>query len=107
MTDGSFNGADKEGSVFDGYDEVCNATLWFVHHGLYALAREPSFGPRWFPLLGYVESIGVDKENRYEPRQYPDDWYVGTTAPLFGSALPMTVRTQITVPADFVANGVG
>ena len=30
------------------YDEVCNATLWFVHHGLYALAREPSFGPDWW-----------------------------------------------------------
>ncbi len=66
-----------------------------------------SFGPQWFPLVGYVESLGVDKDNRAEPRQYPDDWYTGVTPPAFGSALPMTVRTRITVPADFVANGVG
>jgi trehalose 6-phosphate synthase len=25
------------------YDVVCNATLWFLHHGLYELARRPRF----------------------------------------------------------------
>ncbi len=29
------------------YDVVCNATLWFAHHGLWALAREPTFGSGW------------------------------------------------------------
>ncbi len=29
------------------YDVVSNATLWFAHHGLWALAREPAFGPDW------------------------------------------------------------
>ncbi len=29
------------------YDVVCNATLWFVHHGLYDLARTPRFDLRW------------------------------------------------------------
>ncbi|MEP7381531.1 MAG: M1 family aminopeptidase [Gemmatimonadota bacterium] len=66
-----------------------------------------NFGPRWFPYLGYEPSIGVDKDNRFEPRQYPEDWYVGTTPASFGSQLPMTVRTRITVPGDFIANGVG
>ncbi len=67
-----------------------------------------SFGPSWFPYLGYVPDIGVDKDNRFEPRQYPEDWYVGPTTPAsFGSQLPMTVRTRITLPADFTANGVG
>ena len=67
-----------------------------------------SFGPRWFPYLGYEPGIGVDKDNRFEPRQYPEDWYVGPNTPAsFGSQLPMTVRTRITVPADFTANGVG
>ncbi len=67
-----------------------------------------SFGPYWFPYLGYIPEIGVDKDNRYEPRQYPEDWYVGPRTPAsFGSQLPMTVRTRITVPKDFTANGVG
>jgi trehalose 6-phosphate synthase len=29
------------------YDVVCNATLWFVHHGLFDLARRPRFDHRW------------------------------------------------------------
>jgi ABC-type transport system involved in multi-copper enzyme maturation permease subunit len=66
-----------------------------------------SFGPRWFPLVGYVEDIGVDEKNRYEPRQYPQDFWEGVTEPLFGSALPMTTRISITTPADFTANSVG
>src|SRR5690606_11785776 len=29
------------------YDVVCNATLWFVHHGLFDAARRPRFDRRW------------------------------------------------------------
>ena len=29
------------------YDVVCNAALWFVHHGLYDLARRPRFDTTW------------------------------------------------------------
>lgn len=29
------------------YDVVCNATLWFLHHGLYELARRPRFDSRF------------------------------------------------------------
>jgi trehalose 6-phosphate synthase len=29
------------------YDVVCNATLWFTHHGLFELARRPRFDERW------------------------------------------------------------
>jgi trehalose 6-phosphate synthase len=29
------------------YDVVCNATLWFVHHYLFDLARRPRFDHRW------------------------------------------------------------
>ena len=66
-----------------------------------------SFGPRWFPMLGYDDGIGVENENRAEPRQYPPGFYRGITPPAFGNALPMTVRMTITTPEDFVANGVG
>ncbi|MCC5951778.1 MAG: trehalose-6-phosphate synthase [Acidimicrobiia bacterium] len=29
------------------YDVVCNATLWFVHHGLFEAARRPRLDRRW------------------------------------------------------------
>ncbi|HVX16747.1 MAG TPA: trehalose-6-phosphate synthase [Acidimicrobiales bacterium] len=29
------------------YDVVCNATLWFAHHGLFELARRPRIDTRW------------------------------------------------------------
>jgi hypothetical protein len=65
------------------------------------------WSPQYFPVIGYVESIGVNDENRYEPRDYPDDFYHGTTRALFGSQLPMTVRTRIDLPESMHANGVG
>lgn len=30
------------------YDVVCNETLWYVHHHLFALARQPVFDPAWW-----------------------------------------------------------
>lgn len=39
------------------YDVVCNATLWFAYHGLWALAREPSFGPEWAEAWGAYERV--------------------------------------------------
>ena len=47
-------------------------------------------------------------DNSYEPRDYPDDFYVGETEPLFGwGGEPFTVRTRITTPEEYTANGVG
>jgi ABC-2 type transport system permease protein len=67
-----------------------------------------SFSPRYFPSVGYFEEIGrKEKENDYEPRQYPDDFYEGVTEPAFGSELPTTTRIAITAPADFTVNSVG
>jgi len=66
-----------------------------------------SFSSSFAPVLGYNEEIGVDKENRYEPRVYPDDFYEGRTEPLFGSASSFTTRIAITVPAEYRANSVG
>ena len=67
-----------------------------------------NFSPRWFPTIGYIESIGrKEDENGYEPRQYPDDFFEGITEPAFGSELPTTTRIAITTPPDFIANSVG
>jgi ABC-type transport system involved in multi-copper enzyme maturation permease subunit len=66
-----------------------------------------SFGPDFAPVLGYIEGIGVDKDNRYESRSYPDDFFEGITEPLFGSATAFTTRIRITAPAAYTVNSVG
>lgn len=65
------------------------------------------WSPQYFPVLGFVEGIGSDEDNAFEPRDYADDYWQAKTPALFGSERPMTVRTRIDVPEAFHANGVG
>ena len=41
------------------YDVVCNATLWFVHHGLFDLARRPRFDHRFSEAWEAYRSVNV------------------------------------------------
>ena len=67
-----------------------------------------AFTPTFVPVPGYVPGIGVDGDNSAEPPDYPDDFHEGETEPLFGwGGAPFTVRTRITTPEAFTANGVG
>lgn len=66
-----------------------------------------TFRPSFLPMLGYDGEIGVDKENRYEPRVYPEDFYEGITKPGFGTGTPFTTKVTIHVPAAYTANSVG
>jgi ABC-2 type transport system permease protein len=67
-----------------------------------------SFSPSFAPVVGYMEEIGVKKdENQYEPRVYPDDFYKGKTEAAFGSGHSFTTRIAVTGPAGFAFNSVG
>ncbi len=67
-----------------------------------------SFGPSFAPVVGYMEEIGIkEDENDYEPRDYPDDFYVGRTDVLFGVGHPFATRIAVTGPADYTFNSVG
>jgi ABC-type transport system involved in multi-copper enzyme maturation permease subunit len=66
-----------------------------------------SFRPSCAPVVGYIEDIGVDDDNRYESRVYPDDFFEGITEPLFGSAAAFTTRIRITAPEEYTLNSVG
>jgi ABC-2 type transport system permease protein len=66
-----------------------------------------SFRPSFVPVLGYDEEIGVDKDNRYEPRVYPDDFYEGVTKPAHGTGSPFTTRITVTIPEAYTPNSVG
>lgn len=66
-----------------------------------------SFSQSFVPTPGYDESIGIDKDNRYEPRVYPEDHHAGITRPVLGSRAPFTTRIRITTPETYRANSVG
>ena len=60
------------------------------------------------PWPGYASAIGVDEDNRPRPRDYPDDFHEGITEARSGwGAVPFHVRTRITTPEEYTANGVG
>jgi ABC-2 type transport system permease protein len=66
-----------------------------------------SFNPGFVPYLGYIEEIGIDKDNHYESRDYPDDFYLGETEPLIGSNHAFTTRIRVTAPEEYTVNSVG
>jgi ABC-2 type transport system permease protein len=66
-----------------------------------------SFNPSFVPVPGYDEEIGVEKQNRYEPKVYASDFYKGITQAAIGSALPGRTRIRITGPAEYTYNSVG
>ena len=66
-----------------------------------------SFSSSFVPMVGYIEEIGQEEENRVEPKQYAEDFYLKELPPLFGSATPFTLRIEISGPADYAYNSVG
>lgn len=67
-----------------------------------------SFNPSFAPVMGFREDIGVDpKENKYEPRVYPDRYYEGPTEAAWGTGTPFTTRVRVTGPAAYTLNSVG
>ncbi|MDE2710840.1 MAG: M1 family aminopeptidase [Acidobacteriota bacterium] len=66
------------------------------------------FSPTFVPVPGYLPGIGVDRDNRYDQREYPDDFYEGETEPALGwGGQPLTTRIRITAPEEYTANSVG
>ena len=67
-----------------------------------------AFAPTFAPVPGYLPGLGVDADNRYDQREYPDDFYEGETEPALGwGGNPMTTKIRITVPEEYTANSVG
>jgi ABC-type transport system involved in multi-copper enzyme maturation permease subunit len=66
-----------------------------------------SFRPSFVPVLGFSEQVGIEDDNRYEPKEYADDFYEGQTDSMLGARAPFTTRIKLTGPADFTLNSVG
>jgi ABC-2 type transport system permease protein len=66
-----------------------------------------SFRPSFAPVVGYIEQVGIEKDNKYEAKEYPDDFYLGPTDPAFGTSRPFTTHLRITAPQEYTINSVG
>jgi hypothetical protein len=56
---------------------------------------------------GFVEGIGVDRENRSEPPELPDDFWQGELEPVTGNVSAFTSRVEVVAPSAYTVNGVG
>ncbi|HEV3386911.1 MAG TPA: M1 family aminopeptidase [Gemmata sp.] len=66
-----------------------------------------SFRPSFIPVLGYIEEAGIDKENKHEEKEYPDDFYLQRKDPAFGSSRAFTTHLRISAPQEFTINSIG
>jgi hypothetical protein len=66
-----------------------------------------SFGPSVVPVLGFLDAVGIDDENRQDSRDYPEDHYEGQTDSGLGARTPFSTRIRITGPESFTLNSVG
>ena len=61
----------------------------------------------WFvPVLGYVDSIGVDEKNRYEPKDPGPHFYEGITDAGIDRSL-LDTHIRIDVPEEYFATSMG
>ena len=66
-----------------------------------------SFSSAFTPTLGFMEGVGVDKDNSSDAKEFEADFYTGELEPDFGGKDPYTVHTVIHGPTDWIFNGVG
>ncbi|MBI4364274.1 MAG: hypothetical protein HY568_02495 [Candidatus Latescibacteria bacterium] len=65
------------------------------------------FTSSFLPILGYMEGVGEEKENKTEPRRFPRDYWKGVTRAAFGATAWFPARISITGPAAYTLNSVG
>lgn len=65
------------------------------------------FTPSFVPVLGFMDGVGVDKDNHSDARVYPDNFYEGVTDPGWGYGKPFKTRIEVTGPAEYTYNSVG
>ncbi|MFO0891427.1 MAG: M1 family aminopeptidase [Isosphaeraceae bacterium] len=54
-----------------------------------------------------MEGPGIDEENKYESKEYPDDYFVGQTESFVGGRRPFRTRVKVTGPEGLEYNSVG
>jgi hypothetical protein len=93
-----------EGSLPRGISKKGGGTPEFILPSSVVLT---SFRPTIVPVLGYVENVGIDDDNRHDAKEYKDEFYHGQTDSFTGSRAPYSTHIRITGPAEFTLNSVG
>ncbi len=97
-------GFEYEGTFPQGIGKMSSGQSEFILPSSVVLT---SFSPSFVPVVGFVEGIGVDKENHYEPKQYDELFYEGDTPPLLGTGDAFSTCITIHGPEDSMFNCVG
>ncbi|HKI20552.1 MAG TPA: M1 family aminopeptidase, partial [Isosphaeraceae bacterium] len=97
-------GFEHEGSCPAGISKKGGGSMEFIVPSAVVLT---SFQGSIVPVLGYSEDVGIEDENRYDSKEYRDDFYKGQTDSFVGTRAPFTTRIEVTGPADFTINSVG
>jgi hypothetical protein len=97
-------GFEHEGSYPPGISKRGGAAPEFILPSAVVLT---SFRSTVAPVLGFVDSLGIDDENQHDSKEYPDDYFEGQTDSGLGTRTPFSTRITITGPADFTLNSVG
>jgi ABC-2 type transport system permease protein len=66
-----------------------------------------SFSPSFVPVIGFIEGVGVDKDNKTNAKEYPDDFYAGITESAFGNDIPHTTHITLHAPMEYTLNASG
>jgi ABC-2 type transport system permease protein len=66
-----------------------------------------SFQPSFVPTIGFLDEVGVDEDNRTDPKVYPDDFYEGITQSAFGNDIPHTTHITLHAPEAYTLNASG
>lgn len=66
-----------------------------------------SFRPTFSPVIGFIDSIGVDDENQSEPREFEDDHWKGITPSAFLGQGMFTTHITVHGPAEYLYHSVG
>jgi hypothetical protein len=59
------------------------------------------------PTIGFLDEVGIDEDNRTDPKVYPDDFYEGLTFSAFGNDISHTTHITIHAPAEYTLNASG
>ncbi|MBL8692948.1 MAG: ABC transporter permease subunit [Planctomycetes bacterium] len=97
-------GFEFEGKFPDGVSKLGGGAGQFILPSSVVLT---SFGSEFAPLVGFVDGVGVDEENRTDSKEYSDSFYLGRTPPAFGSPSSFTTKVTVHAPADYQVHSVG
>ncbi len=97
-------GFEHDGVFPKGSTKNGGGTMEFI---LPAGAVLTSFAPSFVPTIGFLDEVGIDEDNRTDPKVYPDDFYEGITLSAFGNDISHTTHITIHAPAEYTLNASG